>query len=113
MRVMGLLLLVAVVSGCCHSRYANDPRAAVVGPAYLDYIADHPRDCTTQYYYPSFHLGGDTNQALQPAAMQLSSRIQSLLIERPPESSRVESESGKGYPHLEAVGIRVFTQAAN
>ena len=113
MRALGLLLLTVVVSGCCHSRYANDPRAAIVGPAYLDYIADYPRDCATEYYYPTFHLSGVTHPPVEPLPVTLSSATDALLIQRPPESDRVRSETGEGYPHLECKGIRLFTRAGD
>ena len=113
MRTLGLLVLALAISGCCQSHYAHDPRAAVIGPAYLDYIADYPRDCATEYYYPSFVLAGVTTAPPQPLPSTVSLSVDSLLIQRPPESSRVENETGKGYPKLESKGIRLFTRAGD
>src|SRR5438046_663123 len=50
MKALLILSLALVGSGCTtSSKYVNDPRAAAVGPAYLDYIDEYPRDRDTQF----------------------------------------------------------------
>jgi len=108
MKLLGLLLLSVAFSGCS-TQYAHDPRAAVVGPAYLEYIANHPRDCSTEYYYPSFRLTDDVVPPPQPIPLTTVPPTDALLIRRPPATKHAQREAGKGYPHLEAKGIPVFT----
>lgn len=113
MKVIQFGFLALYLTGCA-SRYSSDPRAAVVGPAYLDFIAEYPRDHATQYYYPSFEI---RNFELEPAlTVPMSSaagpKVSVLLADIPEPSPRVKDITGKGYPSLEQTGLRLFTRQA-
>jgi len=111
MKVIRIVLLILCLTGCA-SKYASDPRAAVVGPAYLDAIAANPRDRATQYYYPSFAI-----RNFEPAAAlstpwptpAVTPEIAALQTEIPEPSRNVREITGKGYPCLEQAGLRLFT----
>ena len=108
---MQVALLAVLAAGCVHpSPYQNDPRAAVVGPAYLDYIDKYPRDCVTQYYYPGFGVSGLTRQgdlfAGTPNAVPAD--IQRLETVIPPMPPSVQAVEGKGWPELERKGMPLF-----
>ena len=105
-----------LLAGCTTqpSRFASDPRAAIIGPAYLDVIADNPRDCHTQFYYPAFtrDLPGwtDPTSTLPPNPFP---EISPLLTDIPAAAPEVRDIAGKGYPDLERKGIRLFTALPN
>jgi hypothetical protein len=109
MKVISILFLTLLCAGCVSpSRFANDPRAAVVGPAYLDAIADYPRDKDTQYYYPAFAVSDLTNSAdvLSPAAPPAPGvKIDELLVQIPEPTAEGSKSTGKGWACLERVGI--------
>ena len=113
MKAIGLVLVVMSLAGCAtQSKFASDPRAAVVGPAYLDYIAEYPSDRDTQYYYPSFTVAGVGKWVdLFPSEMpSSSSSIDALLTDIPEPSPAVKDLTGKGYPLFEQrSGLLVFT----
>jgi hypothetical protein len=113
MKMLGLACVAMVLAGCAESPYAHDPRAAVVGPAYLDYIAEYPPDRATQLYYPSFALRdmAATTGAVVPFPVPPHSAVDALIVERPAESKKVQEITGTGFPDLESTGIRVFTSA--
>ena len=105
------VMLVILATGCTHpSRYQNDPRAAVVGPDYLDYIDEYPRDRDTQYYYPAFRIQELTNWADPLVGTQgvASLDIQRLETTIPPMPPSVQAIEGKGWPELERKGIPMF-----
>lgn len=109
-----IAMLAMLLAGCCcqhQSKFKNDPRAAVVGPAYLDYIQEYPRDRDTQYYYPSFKVTGITIPEEWFAGTQNTEHadIQGLLTEIPPIPPSVQKIEGKGWPELESTGIPLFT----
>jgi hypothetical protein len=111
MKIMGFALLALSVTGCA-SRFASDPRAAVVGPAYLDCIANNPCDRDTQYYYPAFTvrgMGDWVDPTLTLTNITVDRGITAMLTDVPKPSRKVLEISGKGYPDLEAAGLRLFT----
>ena len=105
-----ITLVAVLAAGCAQSRFQNDPRAALVGPDYLDYIQEYPRDRDTQYYYPAFRVDGLTNRAESFADTQNAgpADIQRLLTIIPPMPPSVQEIEGKGWPELEREGIPVF-----
>jgi len=105
MRAIGLFCLSLVLTGCAtKSRYANDPRARCVGPAYLDYIEQHPPEKSTEYYYPAFILkGGNYVETALPVPP--NPPIQALLTVRPTPTPEVVASTRKGWPKLEASGM--------
>jgi hypothetical protein len=118
MKAIGLFLLALSVAGCSSPnphRYALDPRAALVGPAYLDYMAEFPRDRDTECFYPSF-----TSRSVETAAHPTTAfadagvppAVAALLIDIPQPNPNVDGCAGTGYPKLERTGIRLFTAAA-
>jgi len=113
MKVIGFMLSALVLTGCSHaSRFASDPRAALVGPAYLDYIVENPRDLDTQFYYPAFTTRADENGSAQPQGVigaAIPATITALMIDIPQPSQNVHDSAGKGYPELERDGIPLFT----
>jgi hypothetical protein len=113
MKAIGLILVVLALAGCAQSPYSHDPRAAKVGPAYLDYIAQYPRDRATEYYYPVFTLRGMTccQDSVADIPGPLANPIDPLLTQLPDVPACVQKITGKGYPCLESVGMRVFTGA--
>ena len=115
MKVSRFVFLVLCLTGCAGSKYASNPGAAVVGPGYLDAIAEHPRDRDTQYYYPSFRIAdyqpsADASAPLPKAAV--GAEVAALLTYVPEPSAQVQEITGKGYPCLERRGIRLFTGPA-
>jgi hypothetical protein len=106
-----VLLVVVLTAGCAQqSRFHNDPRAAVLGPDYLDYIDKHPRDRDTQYCYPAFTVRGLTNWVDPLVGMQsvASPDVQRLETIIPPMLPEVQAIEGKGWPELERKGLPVF-----
>jgi hypothetical protein len=105
MRTIGLLCLVLALAGCAtKSRYADDPRARCVGPAYLEYIDQHPPQKETQYFYPVLAVSGGSYLAMSPTGT-VDSTIQALLTVRPNPTADVQASTGKGWPELEAKGM--------
>jgi hypothetical protein len=105
-----LVISLAILSSGCStpSKFAHDPRAAVVGPDYLDYISQHPRDRDTQFYYPLFALSGVTNWVdsyQHPSTSSPASGIEALEIEVPEPTQEVRAITGKGWHELEHAGI--------
>ena len=82
----------------------------MVGPVYLDYIDQYPRDRDTQYYYPSFTLNSLTNwpDPLEGSQSVVSLDVQKLETTIPPMSPSVQAIEGKGWPELERKGIPMF-----
>jgi hypothetical protein len=111
MKAIGFMLLALTLTACSHtSRFASDPRAAVVGSDYLDSIEENPRDLDTQFYYPAFTTR--TDGASQPQGVigaAIPATITSLMIDIPQPSQSVHDSAGKGYPELERDGIPLFT----
>lgn len=110
MKALFILGLIVLASGCTHSpsRFAHDPRAAVVGPDYLDAIADYPRDQSTQFYYPVLTARGLENWTDPYADAPKGSfgnGVDALLIDVPQPSDEVRQITGKGWPRLEQYGI--------
>jgi hypothetical protein len=115
MKVIGLFLLAVSFVGCSSpSRFAADPRAAVVGPAYLEYMTEFPRDRSTEFFYPVFTSRSAENAAPPPAALTdtaVPPAVAALLIDIPQPNHNVNGCAGVGYPELERTGIRLFTAA--
>ncbi len=114
---MKLGLQVAVVAlllaGCCStSKLAHDPRAAMVGPDYLDYIEQHPRDYDTQYYYPGFTIADlkDWKDPMADLVKPALPNLQALLTTRPPMAPSVQQIEGKGWPDLEGKPAPLLTR---
>ena len=106
-----MAVIATLAVGCAHpSRFQNDPRAAVVGPDYLDYIQKYPRDRDTQYYYPAFGVYGTTNRGDLLAALPsaVPADIQALQTIIPPMSPSVQAIEGAGWPTLEQKGMPLF-----
>jgi hypothetical protein len=117
MKAIGLILLVISLAGCSTpSKFVSDPRAAQIGPAYLDYIVEYPPDRDTQFRYPSFTVTG-LEKWVDPYMNALPSpfpSIDALLIKIPEPSQAVKDITGKGYPQLEQEsGLLVFTGPNN
>jgi hypothetical protein len=114
MKGIGLIFMVLSLAGCATtSKFAFDPRSAVVGPDYLDYIAEYPRDRDTEYYTPTFTIRGMENWVDPCSSAQRTPpfpSIEALLVEMPEPSQEVKDITGKGYPSLEQVGILLFTE---
>ena len=117
MKVIALILVGMSLAGCSTpSKFASDPRAAQVGPAYLDYIAKYPPDRDTQFYYPSFTMSGREKwvDPYTPASHASLPGIDALLTPTPEPSQAVREITGKGYPLLERKsGLLVFTGPNN
>jgi hypothetical protein len=97
-----------LVAGCAApSRFKNDPRAAVVGPDYLDYIEQHPMDRVTQYYYPQLAVAGaKTEEALSAEGPgSVPANIHALMTRTAKESPSVQKIEGNGWAELERKGI--------
>jgi hypothetical protein len=112
MKVLSIVALALVGFGCAHpSKFANDPRAAIVGPHYLNYIEQHPRDRDTQFYYPVFGVRGFTNEVdyALPNSSSIS-EFKALVTERPEPTEAVKQITGKGWPELERIGILLFSR---
>lgn len=113
MKAIGLILLALSLVGCASkSKFASDPRAAVVGPAYLDYIAQYPRDRDTEFYYPAFTVHS-LEKGLPPSTTlpgsAVAPSISAILISIPEPTQQIKNITGKGYPSLERDGLRLFT----
>jgi hypothetical protein len=106
MKALSIVVLGLVATGCStSSKYVNDPRAAVVGPAYLDYIDQYPRDRDTQFYYPLFAVSGYTNEVDYTAPTSAeTAEFKPLLTQIPPVSEEIREITGKGWPKLEQIG---------
>ena len=108
MKASVILALALLGSGCATSKFANDPRAFLVGPDYLDYIAQYPRDRDTQYYYPVLTLRGLTNWVDPNSTLPTPSfeaRIDALLVPIPNPTEKVKENTGKGWARLERKGV--------
>ena len=116
MKAIGLLLLSLSLVGCSSpSRFGSDPRAALVGPAFLDYMAEFPRDRDTEFFYPSFtSRSGESSVAPSTVLTDtgVPPSVAALLIDIPQPNPNVEGCAGKGYPELERTVIRLFTAVA-
>jgi hypothetical protein len=110
MKVVGLLCLAIVLSGCASrtNKYANDPRAHCVGAAYLDYIDEYPPDRDTQFFYPSFFVVSGAKDVSEPAPTPQDQQIQPLLTVRPEPTQEVKAITGQGWPKLESTGVPFF-----
>jgi hypothetical protein len=107
MKALSIVVLALIGAGCTSpSKFANDPRAAIVGPHYLDYIEQNPRDRGTQYYYPLFAVHGFTNEVDYTLPNpSLKAEFQPLLTVIPEPTEEVKQITGKGWPKLEHSGI--------
>jgi hypothetical protein len=110
-----ITLIALLAAGCAQSRFQHDPRAAGIGPDYLDYIQQYPRDRDTQYYYPEFAVDGMTNRAelYSGAPTPEAAHIQPLLTVLPPVPRSVQAIEGKGWPELEREGMPMFLPPQN
>ncbi len=110
MKAIGWILAAAALTGCAtQSRFASDPRAAAVGPDYLDYIAEYPRDKDTELYAPWFTLDDRRNKRAYERE-----RVGPLETALPMPSQEAIDTAGKGYPLLERrAGLLVFTGTEN
>ena len=112
MKVLLIVALALLGSGCATSKFANDRRAFLVGPDYLDYIARYPRDRDTQYYYPVLTVRGLTHwvdpHSTLPAP-SFGSSIDALLVPIPEPTEEVKRITGTGWAHLERAGIPMST----
>jgi len=100
-------LLIVLVGCSAPSKYRNDPRAAVVGPDFLDYIDQYPMDRDTQYSYPDF---GVTDAKPLPAfsnegSTSFPQNVSALMIQTPKPAPGVLENEGKGWAKLEHDGI--------
>jgi hypothetical protein len=115
MKGIGLIMMVLSLAGCATtSKYAFDPRAAVIGPDYLDYIAQYPRDRDTEFYYPSFTISGMQHWVVPYSSAQETSSlsgVSALLTHMPAPSPAVKDITGRGYPSLEKAGLPLFTDS--
>ncbi len=115
MKALYVVLLALLAAGCATpSKYAKDPRASVVGPAYLDAIAEYPRDEDTQRYYPVFMIRGFTNKVDYASSTLTSAdepRIDELLTRVPEPTPEGAKSTGKGWRSLEHTGIPFFPWA--
>ena len=115
MKGIGLIVMVLSLAGCATtSKFAFDPRAAVLGPDYLDYIAQYPPDRDTEYYYPSFTISGMQNWVVPYSSAQETSSLSgvaALLTRMPEPSQAVKDITGQGYPSLEQAGLPLFTDS--
>ena len=116
MKALTIVPLALIFAGCsAPSRFAHDPRAAVVGPDYLETIAEYPRDRDTQYYYPVFSTSGaaqTTEPSASPAPSAADSSLDALLVNIPQPTPDGKAVTGKGWRELEQVGIP-FSLPAN
>jgi len=106
-----MALIVTLAAGCAQpSRFQNDPRAAVVGPDYLDYIEQYPRDRDTQRDYPAFGISGSPSRKDQFAGLPstLPTNIQQLQTDIPPMPPSVQAIEGTGWQQLEQKGMPLF-----
>ena len=101
-----VFLIPLLLAGCAtQSKFANDPRAQVVGPAYLDCIAEYPPDMATEFYAPWFTISGRQNEHSSGAQDR-----HPLEIDLPTPSKAVQDIAGTGFPLLEQKsGLLVFT----
>jgi hypothetical protein len=111
MKAIVIMAVALVATGCSTSKYANDPRAFLVGPDYLDSIDQFPRDHDTQFYYPLFSVNGMTNwvdpyHSLSKPSPE--SKIHPLEIEVPEPTKEVQAITGNGWAHLEHTGIPMW-----
>ena len=106
MKAMVFLILALSLAGCAtQSKFASDPRAAVVGPDYLDYIVEYPPDKDTEFQAPWFTLNG--RQTEPSYGVQNTHPLETQIPTPPPA---VTDLAGKGYPLLEQKsGLLVFT----
>ncbi len=104
-----IAFVASLVAGCAApSHFKNDPRAAVVGPNYLDYIEHYPRDRDTQYYYP--HLAATEAKTAEASSAEgpgsVPANIHALMTRTAKESPSVQKIEGEGWPELQRKGIR-------
>jgi len=100
-------LLVVLVGCSAPSKYKNDPRAAVVGPDFLDYIEQYPMDRDTQYYYPHFAVAESKplEAFIAEGSSSVPQNVSALMIQIPKPEPSVREHEGKGWPKLESDGI--------
>jgi hypothetical protein len=107
MKALLILSLALLGAGCTTSKYANDPRAFLVGPDYLDYIDNNPRDRDTQYYYPVLKVDGYAATNLPQPKASAPATVAALMTVVPEPSECVKKDTGKGWPKLERTGLSV------
>jgi len=103
-----LAWIAILLAGCsAPSKFTHDPRAAVVGPDFLDYMEQYPMDHDTQYFYPHFGLAGAKSLEASNAegSNVFPQNLSALMIERPKPSQEVREIDGQGWPKLEHDGI--------
>jgi hypothetical protein len=106
-------LLAVFMAGCAsQSPYANDPRAAAVGPAFLDYIHEFPRDHDTQYYYPRFTSREVAEIEAPGTPSNVPLQVQQLIMTRPKPATLVVATEGNGWAELEEAGMPFYWSAA-
>jgi len=100
-------LLVVLVGCSSPSKFKNDPRAAVVGPDFLDYIEQYPMDRDTQYYYPHFGVADakSLEAFVNEGSNSVPQNVSALMIQTPKPAPSVSEIEGKGWPELERDGI--------
>jgi hypothetical protein len=106
MKAAAFVIIAFSIAGCAtKSKFANDPRAEVIGPDYLDYIVKYPPDKDTEFYAPWFTVNGHQNE---PSYGVQNTHPLEIDVQAPPQA--VKDIAGKGYPLLEQKsGLLVFT----
>ena len=87
----------------------------MVGPAYLDYIQQYPRDRGTEYYRPGFSIAGKPHpiDLLAGVPTSVPPEIEALQTFLPPMAPSVQASEGKGWPQLEQKGMPLFLPTQN
>lgn len=98
-------LLIVLVGCSAPSKYKNDPRAAVVGPDFLDYIDQYPMDRDTQYSYPHFGVVDARPLEMPSNGSSFPQNVSALMIQTPKPAPSVLENEGKGWAKLEHDGI--------
>jgi|ERR1017187_7557264 hypothetical protein len=106
MKKTAFLIIALSIAGCAtKSKFANDPRAEVIGPDYLDYIVKYPPNKDTEFYAPWFTVDGRQSE---PSYGVQNTHPLEIDVQTP--SQAVRDISGKGYPLLEQrSGLLVLT----
>ena len=97
------------VAGCAgQGRFKNDPRAAVVGPDYLDYIEQYPMDRETRYHYPP-RIGFTGAKGVEAPSVDgpssFTAKVQALMTLTAKVPPAVQKTDGIGWAKLERQGI--------